>query len=1226
MMSKLSLGANVASNKLNRWVEPSFGNLFNSTNLSQTTCSGTRARTGGNTKGGKSQLCSTDNSSSKCPRKRKADPNIFKLQPSLFTEPAQRNQDEPWVDAHRPRSQAELAVHKRKIEEVENWMRIHVDPKTAKGGAVLLLTGPSGCGKSATVQVLAQELGYCVQEWANPSSLSEYRPSTDPDTYRQAFDPDSRFNGFHSSSQTGLFQEFLLRANKYNRLQMAGEGGASDRKLILVEDFPNQFYRQPGSLHDILRRFVRTCRRPLVFIVSDSLSGDSSSRLLFPKDIQEELGVCNISFNPVAPTSMMKVLSRIVSIEAGKSGGKLCVPDKPTLDRLCSGSSGDIRSSINSLQFSCLTDQSLEKRLLAVKRGKALANSSRRDVTKASRGKRKSKDAEGRDEEQAIGGKDASLFLFRALGKILYHKRETPEVPEGPSLPAHLSEHHRDRLLVDPEDVVERSHMSGEFFSLYLQQNYLDFFSDVEDVARASEYLSDADFLTADWNSRSTMGEYGSSVATRGLLHSNSGHVAAGFRPLHKPNWLLVNKKYRENSLAATSLFISFCLTPVSLQTELVPYLALLSNPLRNPAQIAFIQDVAQIAFIQDVGCLSRRKLPGRMKLEALTDKDPGLLDSEEEDGGPACSAINSASGILSGAKGDQADLSLEPPLAGSQGPGTGGDLPASQPQPNTASALLEEDDLLIEEYDNRFVNGPTSCLVKHRMQVGNGEQAPGTFVSLTEDGSGEDDMAEGDLGDGMVNQHENTLCKKLQSRSGSRGHAEELLSRTGILKWGSEGEESAFSWTSCSGMYTVFRQGLEGEQTSPRWRVRKTESLNDLSNEELRERFQALTQEAELLRCELEVTSRHLEGKHEAIKILQGQAILKRATSHTQVLLQKSEERTKTLEKEVNALQWEITYNQMQFKNFEQFWEQKYARVCSENKALTDSLNDQVREVQELRAENAAVSQQCLELLAMLNVREQKAFQGTKPPSCQGRAGDQRTVLELAVLGACQCPNVKNACPCARSAAGSRKQVLQLRQELEAHCRRREEALLMADAFRIAFEQQLKRRSDHFLLQDGSDYQKSRQRRSEGRSKTSLSVAQRLRGLFPSGADITEDPTETLHKLLDLLSDKEEALAHQRKVCFMLARNTEELEKKLQTDYNQQTLNSATPHCSLETDESKSNHAETSCCNSSYVQQRAGEDQFHRGVSSHSELLLSEVQEEKVEVSDSQLVTERWS
>lgn len=47
--------------------------------------------------------------------------------------------------------------------------------------------------------------------------------------------------------------------------------------------------------------------------------------------------------------------------------------------------------------------------------------------------------------------------------------------------------------------VVEQSHMSGEFFNLYLHQNYLDFFSEVEEVDQASEYLSDADLLTADW-------------------------------------------------------------------------------------------------------------------------------------------------------------------------------------------------------------------------------------------------------------------------------------------------------------------------------------------------------------------------------------------------------------------------------------------------------------------------------------------------------------------------------------------------------------------------------------------------------------------------------------------------------------------------------------------------------------------------------------------------------
>lgn len=65
-----------------------------------------------------------------------------------------------------------------------------------------------------------------------------------------------------------------------------------------------------------------------------------------------------------------------------------------------------------------------------------------------------------------------------------------------------MAQHSNTDLFFSPlaQLVVERSHMSGEFFSLYLQQNYMDFFSDVDDVARASEYLSDADFLTAEWS------------------------------------------------------------------------------------------------------------------------------------------------------------------------------------------------------------------------------------------------------------------------------------------------------------------------------------------------------------------------------------------------------------------------------------------------------------------------------------------------------------------------------------------------------------------------------------------------------------------------------------------------------------------------------------------------------------------------------------------------------
>lgn len=626
-MSKPSFGDHAASG-LKRWVDPSFSE-FPKDNLSQT--SSGKAR-----KGPKSDQRSN--------RKRAGDAGCSE-HPTTYPHResrTQKNLDESWVDIHAPQSQAELAVHKKKIETVEQWMR---SCSNVSQGCILLLSGPSGCGKTAAVRVLSRELGFQILEWTNPTSS-------------ESFNRD-QYGGYRDNifpvSQVVQFQDFLLRANKYNCLKMVGDGGASDRKLILVEDFPNQFYRQPGSLHDILRCFVKTSRCPVVFIVSESLSGDSSLRSLFPKDIQEELGITHISFNPVAPTTLLKVLTRISNLETKKSGG---TPDQTLLERLCSESSGDIRSAVNSLQFLLLPENKLwnpQKKRSCTTLEK-VAKKSRRNQDK------KSKQRKQLEEEPSIGGKDASLFLFRALGKILHCKRESNEAPQH-CLPTHLSYHKREALAVDPELTVERSKMSGEFFNLYLHQNFLDFFMEVEDVARASKYLSDADLLTAEWSNRSTMADYGSSVATRGLLHSNNQQVSVGFRPLHKPNWLLVNKNYHGNCAEAQCLFKSFCLTPVSLQTELLPFLAKLSNPMRNQAQITFIQDVGQMPL---------QRFSRRVHLEALKEKElvTVAMDSEGEE---------------DEAKDGQTEAK--------------DDLPASQPLPASNELLLDEDDLIIDVY-----------------------------------------------------------------------------------------------------------------------------------------------------------------------------------------------------------------------------------------------------------------------------------------------------------------------------------------------------------------------------------------------------------------------------------------------------------------------------------------------------------------------------------------------
>ncbi|XP_071437264.1 cell cycle checkpoint protein RAD17 isoform X2 [Pithys albifrons albifrons] len=499
---------------------------------------------------------------------------------------SQAQEELPWVERHRPATQNDLAVQKKKVEEVETWLKRHIFQRQPKqAGSVLLLTGPPGCGKTATLQVLAKDLGLQVQEWTNPLSLDFTK-----EDLRNMFGHDSSFHAFPTQAQAALFQDFLLRANKYNKLQMLGESSENDKKLILIEDIPNQFYRDPSSLHGILRRFVGTSRCPLVFIISDNFSRDNNQRLLFPPEILEELCISTISFKPVAPTNMMKVLSRISAAEAGMNRGKNHALDRAALELLCRGCSGDIRSAINSLQFSSRRGCPLEKGFWSRKKRSSTMKCEEGAVSKVQ--KKSKHDTSEEHEIQAIGGKDASIFLFHALGKIIYCKREPVSEAESPQLPAHLSEFHRDTLLIQPEDVVEKSHMSGAMFNLYLHQNYVDFFSDIDDVVRASEYLSAADVLCSNWSTRPVMENYSASVATRGVIHSNTSRAFAhqqggmGFRPLHKPQWFFIHKKYQENCLAAKSLFSSFCLPPECLQTELLPHLAMLANPMRNQGKM----------------------------------------------------------------------------------------------------------------------------------------------------------------------------------------------------------------------------------------------------------------------------------------------------------------------------------------------------------------------------------------------------------------------------------------------------------------------------------------------------------------------------------------------------------------------------------------------------------------------------------------------------------------
>lgn len=677
MMSETSLRPKLSSTKITDWVDPSFDDFSVNSGISTVIATSV----GVNSSSHRRKHFPSTLRNGRFPPGKRGKLSSSEQTYDLENSEEYLSENEPWVDKYRPESQHELAVHRKKIEEVENWLKAEVlERYTKQRGSILLVTGPPGCGKTTTIKILAKECGIQIQEWNNP-----VLPDFQKDDFKEIFHLESSFHMFPYQSQIAVFKEFLLRATKYNKLQMLGDDLRTDKKIILVEDLPNQFYRDVHTLHEVLRKYVQIGRCPLIFIISDSVTGDNNQKLLFPKEIQEECVISNISFNPVAPTIIMKVLNRIMTREANKNGGKI-VPDKTSLELLCQGCSGDIRSAINSLQFSSKGSNLWTR--------KTVVSSLKLDaLTKSNRRKRTDGVSENH-EVQTLGGRDVSLFLFRALGKILYCKRASLMESDSPRLPPHLSEYERDTLLIQPEEVVEMSHMPEELFNLYLHQNYVDFFMDIDDLVRASEFLSFADILSGDWSTRSLLREYSVSIATRGVIHSNRARGFArcqgggsSFRPLHKPQWFLVNKKYRENCLTAKALFSDFCLPALCLQTQLLPYLVLLTIPMRNQGQISFIQDIGRFPL---------KRHFGRLKMEALADREHGMmdLDSGDETQPPTSQPAKEAPGDP--AQGTDRDLSFLPLSQRS-----GSELPASQPQPFSAHEDTDEEELIIEDYES---------------------------------------------------------------------------------------------------------------------------------------------------------------------------------------------------------------------------------------------------------------------------------------------------------------------------------------------------------------------------------------------------------------------------------------------------------------------------------------------------------------------------------------------
>ncbi|XP_037594126.1 coiled-coil domain-containing protein 125 [Cebus imitator] len=355
-----------------------------------------------------------------------------------------------------------------------------------------------------------------------------------------------------------------------------------------------------------------------------------------------------------------------------------------------------------------------------------------------------------------------------------------------------------------------------------------------------------------------------------------------------------------------------------------------------------------------------------------------------------------------------------------------------------------------------------------------------------------EDDMTEGDLGYGLRRKPGSIYEVEVSQRSRKKSDGKNF-SPPPFPRKGEERSEAIFQYSVHKILQDTHPQVTRISNYRQQSNIAPVDSNAELSNEELRQCLHETLEEVEILKAELEASQRQLRGKEEALKILQSMAILGKATSHTQAVLQKTMEQKRSLEKEINALQWEIEFDHNRFKNIEESWTQKYDRFLGVRLHIEYFLIWPF----------LVLNQRYLEALAMLDIKQQKMAQENM--CCDKSGFAEASGLELAVLGACLCHGPGGSpCSCARMAASTRKLLLQLKLE-----------------FRQVFKRSLS-------------------------SKSKKTFGQRLLGMLPSEnsskrMEDQDSPQEVLKMLIDLLNDKEEALAHQRKVSYMLARALED-------------------------------------------------------------------------------------
>ncbi|XP_054728565.1 cell cycle checkpoint protein RAD17 [Anastrepha obliqua] len=393
-----------------------------------------------------------------------------------------------WINAFEPSKCEEVAVHTKKLAELQNWLMHYEAVSKQHPAQICLLTGPSGSGKTTAVRVISRSLNYELHEWINP---------VDCELINVLGDQTNSYIG----SQIEMFKSFLFRSSRYKSLV----GG--QKRLVLVEDFPNMIISNAETFETILEEFSKYGKSPLIFIVTDSKTRSLNiSYNIFTEQLKNKFHINHIGFNPIAVTLLQKAMKRFCTLmREPQIAANYNVPSQSVIDSIVFAAQGDIRNALINLHFASL-------------KGTGTLPTERVE----------SCDNKGKSKKQVSTLKtirrDESLTMFHALGRVFNPKRMS-----------------NGNFMHNPEDISESFASEPKRFIDLMHANYLPHFGDIEHVVAATNNLSIADNIITEYREES-LALIALNIAIRSIMVANETPVSAWI-PVRAP------KRYQQDAL-----------------------------------------------------------------------------------------------------------------------------------------------------------------------------------------------------------------------------------------------------------------------------------------------------------------------------------------------------------------------------------------------------------------------------------------------------------------------------------------------------------------------------------------------------------------------------------------------------------------------------------------------------------------------------------------------------